>query len=70
MPKKIKSKYFVRIKKCPELLYFGRKNEYYWEVVTSNGHVLLHSINSYNNKAQCRNVGKKFADISGYEWRE
>ena len=42
---------------------------WYWDIVGKNGRTLLIS-DPYKNKAQCRNVGKKFADMCGLEWRE
>lgn len=43
---------------------------WYWYIRTYNGHVIAESSDFYRNKAQCRNVGKKFADKMGLEWRE
>lgn len=44
------------------------KEFWVWELF-SNGKGIGLSL-PYSNKAQCRNVGKKFADICGIEWRE
>lgn len=47
----------------------GNDWAWYWEIITYNGHYICSS-EDYLNKAQCRNVGKKFAQRNGLEWRE
>ena len=57
-----KKPYFVRMVK--------HDDAYTSEIVTYNGHIVFITQSFYLNKAQCRNVGKKFADKMGLEWRE
>lgn len=59
-----KKKYFL------ELCKFY--NGWYWDIVTVNGQSIIgeNPVKIYKNKAQCRNVGKKFALYCGLEWRE
>lgn len=40
-----------------------------WYIRTYNGHTIIIS-EWYFNKAQCRNVGKKFAEKTGLKWVE
>lgn len=47
----------------------SRKKGYKWWIVPRNGKKILVS-DLYYNKAQCRNIGKRFADMIGLEWRE
>ena len=45
-------------------------NHWYWYIRTYNGHTISTSHSVYSNRSQCRNIGKKFADKMGIEWRE
>ena len=67
-------KYFIRMKSVT--IYVGIRTtesghtiKWVWDIVTYNGHIIQRS-KYYDNKAQCRNVGKPFAESSGYEWKE
>lgn len=63
-----KKKYFVQMVPSFD---FQNNNTYMWYVKTNSGRIILHSkLSGYKNKAQCRNVGKKFASYVGLEWRE
>lgn len=42
---------------------------WYWFIDMPRGHRVIEP-RYYKTKAQCRNVGKKFADSLGIEWRE
>jgi len=67
--KKNNDPYFVRMKKVVFPVGVGYLGRYIWEILTYNGHCVTSS-SSYKNKAQCRNVGKRFTETMGLEWRE
>lgn len=58
---KQRAKYFCRMTNV--------NGNWFWDVVPSNGKAILMS-DPYKNKAQCRNVSKRFAEAVGIEWRE
>jgi len=53
-----------------EMFKVAFKSPLYKYVVFSGSHSILESDTFYSNKAQCRNIGKKFADAMKIEWRE
>lgn len=57
-----KPKYFVRMERV--------MNIWVWYLVTYNGHEIGLCKKHYTNKAQCRNIGKRFAESVGLKWRE
>ncbi len=49
---------------------YGKDPFWYWSVYGSNGRHILASISVYSNKAQCRNVMKKFAKKFNIPYKE
>jgi len=61
----MKPKYYVEMRKTG-----GYENSWHWVIQPTNGGIHISESHWYKNPAQCRNVGKRFAIASGYEWRE
>ena len=53
--------YFVRMRGCGGV--------WDWRIIPRNGKEICCG-NVYENRTQCRNVAKKFADAVGLRWRE
>ena len=43
---------------------------YQWQIVNRKNGKPLRIEHLYQNKAQCRNIGKRYAEMFGVEWRE